>query len=32
MLNESGITPNCTSYLEGIKSHLKLLKRMGTAA
>ena len=32
MLNESGITPNCTSYFGGIKSHLKLLKRMGEAA
>lgn len=29
MLNESGIKPNCTSYSGGIKSHLKLLKRMG---
>nr|WP_315419434.1 fatty acid desaturase [uncultured Pedobacter sp.] len=32
MLNESGIRPNCTSYFGGIKSHLKLLKRMGEAA
>lgn len=32
MLNENGIRPNCTSYFGGIKSHLKLLKRMGAAA
>ncbi len=32
MLNESGVKPNCTSYFGGIKSHLKLLKRMGAAA
>lgn len=29
MLYERGITPNCTSYFGGIKSHLMLLKRMG---
>ncbi|WP_316847839.1 fatty acid desaturase family protein [Pedobacter psychrodurus] len=32
MLNESEIKPNCTSYFGGIKSHLRLLKRMGEAA
>lgn len=32
MLGENGIKPNCTTYLGGIKSHLKLLKKMGTAA
>ncbi|QDW23410.1 hypothetical protein FFJ24_000615 [Pedobacter sp. KBS0701] len=32
MLNDNGITPNCTSYFGGIKSHLRLLKKMGVAA
>lgn len=32
MLTEKGIAPNCTSYIGGIKSHLRLLKKMGEAA
>lgn len=32
VLRERGIEPNQTSYFGGIKSHLKLLKKMGEAA
>jgi linoleoyl-CoA desaturase len=31
MLVENGIRPNYTTYLGGIKSHLRLLKRMSYA-
>lgn len=32
MLNKHCIEPNCTTYWGGIKSHLRLLKKMGAAA